>query len=97
MNMSLEPTSIWRGGTPGDFELKAEVRMSAGNSGIQYRSKMLPPDGHAWRLGGYQMDLLENEFHRHPMPSRLCVVQDSKGQLTLVPDKIGEAQCSARP
>jgi diaminopimelate decarboxylase len=47
--------------------------------------------------GGYQMDLLENEFHRHPMPSRLCVVQDAKGQLTLVPDKIGEAQCSARP
>jgi diaminopimelate decarboxylase len=47
--------------------------------------------------GGYQMDLLENEFHRHPMPSRLCVVRDARGQLTLVPDKIGEAQCSARP
>ncbi|MBR0856973.1 Y4yA family PLP-dependent enzyme [Bradyrhizobium liaoningense] len=47
--------------------------------------------------GGYQMDLLENEFHRHPMPSRLCVVQDAKGQTTLVPDTIGEAQCSARP
>ncbi|MEH2484073.1 Y4yA family PLP-dependent enzyme [Bradyrhizobium sp. AZCC 2230] len=47
--------------------------------------------------GGYQMDLLENEFHRHPMPSRLCVVQDTKGQPTLVPDTIGEAQCSARP
>jgi diaminopimelate decarboxylase len=47
--------------------------------------------------GGYQMDLLENEFHRHPMPSRLCVIQDAKGQPTLVPDTIGEAQCSARP
>jgi diaminopimelate decarboxylase len=47
--------------------------------------------------GGYQMDLLENEFHRHPMPSRLCVVQDAKGQPTLVPDTIGEAQCSTRP
>ncbi|MCP3465664.1 MULTISPECIES: Y4yA family PLP-dependent enzyme [unclassified Bradyrhizobium] len=47
--------------------------------------------------GGYQMDLLENEFHRHPMPSRLCVVQDTEGQLTLVPDTIGEAQCFARP
>ncbi|MGX9427295.1 MULTISPECIES: Y4yA family PLP-dependent enzyme [Bradyrhizobium] len=47
--------------------------------------------------GGYQMDLLENEFHRHPMPSRLCVVQDVKGQLTLVPDTVGEAQCSAGP
>jgi hypothetical protein len=55
---------IWRGGTPGDFELKAEIRMSATNSGIQYRSKMLQPNeggsdnpGHAWRLGGYQMDM----------------------------------------
>jgi diaminopimelate decarboxylase len=47
--------------------------------------------------GGYQMDLLENEFHRYPMPSRLCVVRDAKGQLTLVPDKTGEAQCTARP
>jgi hypothetical protein len=55
---------IWRGGTPGDFELKVEIRMNATNSGIQYRSRMLPPGttrdgkpGHAWRLAGYQMDL----------------------------------------
>jgi hypothetical protein len=55
---------IWRGGTPGDFELKAEIRMNSTNSGIQYRSKMLAPNegggdnpGHAWRLGGYQMDM----------------------------------------
>jgi hypothetical protein len=40
--------------------------MSAGNSGIQYRSKMLPPDGHAWRLGGYQMDMdFENRYPGH--------------------------------
>jgi hypothetical protein len=56
---------IWRGGTPGDFELKAEVRMNSTNSGIQYRSRMLRPNdglrpdqaGHAWRLAGYQMDM----------------------------------------
>jgi diaminopimelate decarboxylase len=41
--------------------------------------------------GGYQMDLLENEFHRHPMPSRLCVARGANGQPTLVPDIIGEA------
>jgi hypothetical protein len=59
---------IWRGGTPGDFELKAEIRMSAGNSGIQYRSKLLPPgeNGHAWRLGGYQMDMdFDNRYPGH--------------------------------
>ena len=53
---------IWKGGAPGDFELKVEIRMNSTNSGIQYRSRMLPPNdgaspGHAWRLGGYQMDL----------------------------------------
>lgn len=56
---------IWRGATPGDFELKAEVRMNSTNSGIQYRSRLLPPNhglrpdqtGHAWRLAGYQMDM----------------------------------------
>ncbi|ACP21817.1 putative LysA, diaminopimelate decarboxylase LysA (plasmid) [Sinorhizobium fredii NGR234] len=40
--------------------------------------------------GGYQMDLLENEFHRHPMPARLCVIDDAEGRATLVPDTIGE-------
>jgi Domain of Unknown Function (DUF1080) len=56
---------IWRGGTPGDFELKVEIKMNSTNSGIQYRSRMIAanqgaePDrpGHAWRLGGYQMDM----------------------------------------
>ena len=59
---------IWKGGAPGDFELKAELKMSAGNSGIQYRSKMLPPgpNGHAWRIGGYQMDLdFANQYPGH--------------------------------
>jgi diaminopimelate decarboxylase len=40
--------------------------------------------------GGYQMDLLENEFHRHPMPARLCVIEDAEGRPTLVPDSLGE-------
>jgi hypothetical protein len=64
---------IWRGGAPGDFELKAEIRLNAGNSGIQYRSRMLPPaqgaggaPGHAWRLAGYQMDVdFDNQYPGH--------------------------------
>jgi diaminopimelate decarboxylase len=39
--------------------------------------------------GGYQMDLLENEFHRHPMPNRLCVVRTADGQPNPIPDIIG--------
>ncbi|WP_420963898.1 Y4yA family PLP-dependent enzyme [Brucella sp. IR073] len=39
---------------------------------------------------GYQMDLLENEFHRHPMPDRLCVRRSADEGFTLVPDTIEE-------
>lgn len=36
---------------------------------------------------GYQMDLLENEFHRHPMPARLIAGFAPSGELAFVPDK----------
>lgn len=39
---------------------------------------------------GYQMDLLENEFHRHPMPTRLRMLRDAEGRLMLAPDTIEE-------
>lgn len=35
---------------------------------------------------GYQMDLLENEFHRHPMPRRVCVTYDAAGGMQISPD-----------
>jgi len=59
---------IWRGGEPADFELKLEYRMSATNSGIQFRSTHLPPGtttgargpqtiAGKWVLKGYQADI----------------------------------------
>jgi hypothetical protein len=44
---------IWRGGTPGDFDLKLKVRLTNGNSGIQYRSR----DIGRWVVGGYQAEI----------------------------------------
>lgn len=35
---------------------------------------------------GYQMDLLENEFHRHPLPRRLRVTCCTEGNFTFSPD-----------
>ena len=35
---------------------------------------------------GYQMDLLENEFHRHPMPRRVSVIYDVSRGMTISPD-----------
>jgi hypothetical protein len=56
---------IWRGAEPADFELKLEVRMSAENSGIQFRSQHLPAGSTQgtrtvagnWVLKGYQADI----------------------------------------
>ncbi|OOG36777.1 decarboxylase [Polaromonas sp. A23] len=36
--------------------------------------------------GGYQMDLLENEFHRHPMPRRIAVHCNATGGFDVSPD-----------
>jgi Domain of Unknown Function (DUF1080) len=46
---------IWRGGSPADFELRAEYRLTGGNSGIQYRSTELPDL--RWAMKGYQADI----------------------------------------
>ena len=35
---------------------------------------------------GYQMDLLENEFHRHPMPRRIAVTRTAAGGMDFYPD-----------
>jgi hypothetical protein len=47
---------IWRGGTPADFELKVEYRVSEkGNSGINYRS--VEVEDTPFALRGYQLDI----------------------------------------
>jgi hypothetical protein len=47
---------IWRGGSPKDFELKVEFRMTSTNSGIQFRSVEMPEVGQ-WVMKGYQADI----------------------------------------
>jgi hypothetical protein len=47
---------IWRGGSPADFELKAQYRITGGNSGFQYRS-VERPDIARWVMQGYQADI----------------------------------------
>jgi hypothetical protein len=52
---------IWRGGSPADFELKMDYRITeAGNSGINYRSVVVAdpvtPDN-KFAMKGYQFDL----------------------------------------
>ena len=46
---------IWKDGKVGDFRLRLEYRIEGGNSGVQYRSKVLDPA--KWIVGGYQADI----------------------------------------
>ena len=47
---------VWKGGTVGDFELTFQYRIEKGNSGVQYRSKALPPGEFGPIISGYQAD-----------------------------------------
>lgn len=46
---------IWRGGQPGDFELRLDFKLTGWNSGIQFRSVELP--NIKWAMKGYQADI----------------------------------------
>lgn len=46
---------IWKGGDVKDFKLTLQYKIKGGNSGIQYRSKVLDPK--KWIVGGYQADI----------------------------------------
>ena len=81
---------IWRGGKPGDFELRAEYRLIGGNSGIQFRSLALPD----WDTSGYQADMEAGdqwtgclfEHVRGGVAMRgENVVIDEQGKKTIVP------------
>ncbi|HYP09599.1 MAG TPA: DUF1080 domain-containing protein [Bryobacteraceae bacterium] len=52
---------IWQGGSPADFELKLEYKITAaGNSGINYRSVVIPDPvtpANKFAMRGYQCDI----------------------------------------
>jgi len=47
---------VWTGGTVADFELTFRYRIEKGNSGVQYRSKLLDPGAFGPIASGYQAD-----------------------------------------
>jgi hypothetical protein len=46
---------VWKGGEPADFELRLKYKIVGGNSGVQYRSKVIDPD--KFVVTGYQADI----------------------------------------
>src|SRR6266487_1020825 len=80
---------IWRGGSPADFELKAEYKISSTNSGIQFRSVQLPADAETgkWVMKGYQADIdADNQFTGQIYEERGRGFLAMRGQATFIPD-----------
>jgi hypothetical protein len=46
---------IWKDGKLDNFRLELEYKIQGGNSGVQYRSKVIEPA--EWIVGGYQADI----------------------------------------
>ena len=94
---------IWRGGAPKDFELKCEYRLTATNSGIQFRSVQLPAGGDIgkWVMKGYQADIdYRNQFTGQVYEERGRGFLAMRGQAVYVgdgarPRVIGTLQRSA--
>ena len=85
---------IWKGGSPGDFELKMEYKLTGaetGNSGVQYRSVELPNIA-KWVLKGYQADIDgKQQFTGQVYEERGRGFLALRGQIAYVPDgkKVG--------
>jgi hypothetical protein len=53
--LSYNTFLIWKGSEPADFELRLKYRIVGGNSGVQYRSKVIDAD--KFVVSGYQADI----------------------------------------
>jgi 3-keto-disaccharide hydrolase len=80
---------IWRGGSPKDFELKADYRITVGgNSGINYRSVVVPDTvtpTNKFAMRGYQADIDGRNIYtgqNYEEKGRLFLAQ--RGELTKV-------------
>jgi hypothetical protein len=82
---------IWKGGSPGDFELKLQYKLTGGNSGIQYRSVELP-EVNKWVMKGYQADIdAQQQYTGQVYEERGRGFLALRGQIAYVPDgkKVG--------
>ncbi|MEM9643821.1 MAG: DUF1080 domain-containing protein, partial [Planctomycetota bacterium] len=72
---------VWTGATPANFELVVEFKIEGGNSGIQYRSRVIDEDKYV--VSGYQADIDHaNKF------AGILYEEKARGILTLRGEKV---------
>ncbi len=74
---------VWADGTTEDFELRLSYRMVGGNSGIQYRSKVMEQGAFGPIVGGYQAD-----FEAGKTYSGILYEERGRGILALRGEKV---------
>lgn len=86
---------IYKGGEPGNFELKLEFKITeTGNSGINYRSELFPDVPYA--LKGYQADIDgKNSYTGQNYEERGRTTLAYRGQQVTIPDTPGESKGNA--
>jgi hypothetical protein len=80
---------IWRGGSPADFEIKVDYRItSGGNSGINYRSVVVPDavtPANKFAMRGYQFDIDgQNRYTGQNYEEKARLFLATRGQMTHV-------------
>ncbi len=68
---------IYRGGEPGDFELKVEFRINNTNSGVQYRSVQVPSRRQDRQVGAQGLP----GRHRHRQPVHRHAVRGARTEI----------------
>ena len=84
---------VWQGGEIGDFEFTFKYKIVGGNSGVQYRSKVVDEKGYV--VAGYQADFEAGKTHSgilYEEKGRAILAQ--RGQKTVIKDgeKPGKAK-----
>ncbi|MFA6544097.1 MAG: DUF1080 domain-containing protein [Limisphaerales bacterium] len=76
-----------------DFELRFSYRIVAGNSGVQYRSKVLAPGEWGPIVGGYQADFEAGQKHSGILyEEKMRGILAKRGEKTVVKDANGKAR-----
>ncbi len=82
---------VWTNGTVKNFELRLQYRVLNGNSGIQYRSKLV--DAEKFIVGGYQADLEAGKTYSGILyEERGRGILAERGQRTLITDEDGRTK-----
>jgi len=87
---------IWNGGSPADFELKGQYKITAeGNSGIQYRSSEV--ENVPYGLKGYQFDIDgANQYTGQNYEERERSIVAFRGQKVTLPEVTGTVSSLAK-